>query len=246
MDPATTGNMLFGAQMGLNLLQARENLRGFRSQLETSAFQAAITEQRAVQQGAFAREGLQIGAERSILGSILSAEQTQTAAARRTEFTGPLERASIRRSAEFEERSRRSELAQAIGAQRATFASFGVAGGRTKRLSLARSQSEFAREQLLRTQRTRQSILVSTERDRAAQLSADRARTASEFEQQAARQDLRRGITASFMQQGAAIEDAQLQLESAQSQARQTFRQQRLNILGQTLNTASNILTMGS
>lgn len=236
MDPAT---ILFGAQIGLNLLQSRENLRGLRQQIELSGFQAQLTAQRAAQEAAFAREGLQLGAERSILGSILSREQAATAAAQRTAFAGPLERASIRREAEFTERSRRGDLAQALGAQRATFAASGAAGGRTKRLALARSQSEFAREQLLRTRRTREALLVSTERDRAAQLSADRARTASEFEQQAAREDLRRGVFATFMQEGAAIENAQIQAENAAMQARAGFQQGQLNILGNTLTAGS-------
>ena len=235
MNPA----ILFGAQMGVNLLQSRANARAFGQRLELAGFQAQLTQQRAAQEAAFAREGLQLGAERSILGSILSREQAATAAAQRTAFAGPLERAAIRREAKFEERSRRGELAQAIGTQRSTFAASGAAGGRTKRLALARSQSEFAREQLLRTRRTREALLVSTERDRAAQLSADRARTASEFEQQAAREDLRRGVFSTFMQEGAAIENAQLQLENTAARARADFRQGQLDILGSSIQSAS-------
>ena len=235
MNPA----ILFGAQMGVNLLQSRANARAFGQRLELAGFQAQLTQQRAAQEAAFAREGLQIGAERSILQSILSREQAATAAAQRTAFAGPLERAQIRREARFEENQRRGDLAQALGAQNATFAASGAAGGRTQRLALARSQSQFAKEQLLRTQRSREALLVSTERDRAAELAADRVAIATGFQERAAIQDLRRGVQASFMQQGAAIENAQMQLMTSQQQAQAAMRQSQVDVLGSSLEAAS-------
>lgn len=235
--------ILFGAQVGVSLLQGRASVRAAAQQQAMAGLQAQTSIDRAIQEGAFAREGLQIGAERSILQSILSREQAATAALQRTEFAGPLERAQIRREARFDENQRRGDLAQALGAQNATFAASGAAGGRTQRLALARSQSQFAKEQLLRTQRSREALLVSTERDRAAEFAADRVALATGFQERAAIQDLRRGVQASFMQQGAAIENAQMQLTASRAQASAAMQQSQVDILGSSLQAATLFMT---
>jgi len=236
-------SILFGAQVGVSLLQGRASVRAAAQQQAMAGLQAQTSIDRAIQEGAFAREGLQIGAERSILQSILSREQAATAALQRTEFAGPLERAQIRREARFDENQRRGDLAQALGAQNATFAASGAAGGRTQRLALARSQSQFAKEQLLRTQRSREALLVSTERDRAAEFAADRVALATGFQERAAIQDLRRGVQASFMQQGAAIENAQMQLTASRAQASAAMQQSQVDILGSSLQAATLFMT---
>jgi len=234
-----TAAVLFGAQIGVSLLQGRASARAAAQQQAMAGIQGQLSIDRAIQEAAFAREGLQIGAERSVLQAILSREQAATAAIQRTEFAGPLERAQIRREAKFEERQRRGDLAQALGAQRASYAAAGAVGGRTQRLAIARSQSQFAKEQLLRTQRTREAVLVSSERDRAAEFASDRVAIATRFQERAAIQDLRRGVQASFMQQGAAIENAQLQMQGARQQASAAMTQAKINVLGSTLMAGS-------
>jgi len=85
----------------------------------------------------------------------------------RAAFAGPLERFQIKRSAENAEQVRRQELAQTIGAQRAGFAASGAVGGRTQRLSLARSQAAFTRESAQADARTRMELRASAEREAA-------------------------------------------------------------------------------
>jgi acyl transferase domain-containing protein len=101
-----------------------------------------------------------------------AAIERQGITAGRAAFAGPLERFQIQNVARAQSRSRRQELAQTIGAQRASFAASGVIGGRTQRLSLARSQAAFSREQALSDQQTRLQLLASQERQRAAMQNA--------------------------------------------------------------------------
>lgn len=234
---------IFALQLGVNLLQSRQNRRALNQQMAMAGYQAGLTRERAAQEAAFAIEGLQVGAQRSIVNAILSRQQAATAAAARTEFSGPLERAQISRDARFEERTRMGEFAQAVGAQRATFAASGAAGGRTKRLALARSQNEFARERLYRAQTTREALLVSTVQDRMAVLAADRAKSAAGFEKQAAIQDLERGVLSARMREMAIVQDAEFQAQQTRQQAILGYRQGQLNILGATLQAGATAAT---
>ncbi len=94
--------------------------------------------------------------------------QRQGITAGRAAFAGPLERFQIQRNAQFNSRLRQRDLAETIGSQRAAFASAGAIGGRTQRLSLARSQAEFNRERVQADFQTRMATLASRERERVA------------------------------------------------------------------------------
>jgi len=93
--------------------------------------------------------------------------QRQGITAGRAAFAGPLERFQIQNAARSQSRARRQELAQTIGTQRASFASSGVVGGRTQRLTEARSQAAFSKDRALADQQTRLQLLASEERQRA-------------------------------------------------------------------------------
>ena len=94
--------------------------------------------------------------------------QRQGITAGRAAFAGPLERFQIQRNAEFQSRLRQRDLAETVGSQQAAFASAGVVGGRTRRLSIARSQAEFSRERAQADFQTRTALRASEERQRAA------------------------------------------------------------------------------
>jgi len=98
--------------------------------------------------------------------------QRQGITAGRAAFAGPLERFQIQRNAQFDARLRQRDLAETIGSQSAAFASAGVIGGRTQRLSMARSQAEFSRERAQADFQTRTAIRASEERQRAAMQNA--------------------------------------------------------------------------
>jgi len=114
-----------------------------------------------------ARESAQ-AAESQMVADI----QRQGITAGRAAFAGPLERYQIQRNAEFNSRLRQRDLAETVGSQRAAFASAGVVGGRTQRLSIARSQSEFRRERVQADFQTRTAISASEERERVARENA--------------------------------------------------------------------------
>jgi hypothetical protein len=113
----------------------------------------------------------------------------------RAVFGGELERFQISNASRDAETFRRSQLGQAVGAQRASMAAAGIVGGRTQQLLRAKSQAAFTREQSRADSQERLQLTASRYRQSIAIEDAQMAtRQAFSGAQQAARQ-----ATASFL-----------------------------------------------